>query len=106
MADNVFHRAVAFGAIGAIRPARAIARLIVNGEVRGQARVPSNDYPGAVDEVGRLLAAVGERICPRDRLITGAVVQVPVAAGDHVIADLGVLGRAEARISSYMSRVE
>ena len=106
VADNVFHRAVAFGAIGAIRPARTMARLIVNGEVRGQARVPSNDYPGAVDEVGRLLAAVGERICPRDRLITGAVVQVPVAAGDHVIADLGVLGRAEARISSYMSRVE
>ncbi|TMM08165.1 MAG: hypothetical protein E6G05_01810 [Actinobacteria bacterium] len=106
VADNVFHRAAVFGPVGPTGPARPMARLIVNGEVRAQARAPSSDYPRVVHEVGRLLAVVGDCIRPGDRLITGAVVQVPVESGDHVIADLGVLGRAEARISSHISAVE
>jgi 2-keto-4-pentenoate hydratase len=39
------------------------------------------------------LAAVGERLQPGDRLITGSVVQAPVRPGDRVTADLGPLGR-------------
>src|SRR5437763_7204508 len=59
VADNVFHRAAVFGPVGPTGPARPMARLIVNGEVRAQARAPSSDYPRVVHEVGRLLAVVG-----------------------------------------------
>jgi 2-keto-4-pentenoate hydratase len=99
VAANVFHRAVVFGPIGPTNPAATLGRLIVNGEVRAHAPVPDDDYARVVDEVARLLAAVGECLLPGDRLITGAVVQVPVAVGDHVIADLGRLGSAEAHIT-------
>ena len=97
VAANVFHRAVAFGPI---HPAMTVAqgRLIVNGQLRDSA-VADGNYPAVVDRVAQLLAAVGERLLPGDRLITGSIVQVPVDPGDHVIADLGTLGRAEANIT-------
>jgi 2-keto-4-pentenoate hydratase len=34
-----------------------------------------------------------DRMRPGDRVITGAVVQVPVSQGDTVVADFGPLGR-------------
>ena len=46
-----------------------------------------------VGAAGRLLATMGERLQPGDRLITGSVVQVPMRPGDRVPADLGPLGR-------------
>ena len=42
--------------------------------------------------VAVLLAAAGEQLRAGDLLISGSVVQVPVAAGDEVVADLGPLG--------------
>jgi 2-keto-4-pentenoate hydratase len=38
---------------------------------------------------------MGERLRAGDRLITGSVVQVPIARGDEVIADIGPLGRVK-----------
>jgi 2-keto-4-pentenoate hydratase len=67
-------------------------RLIVNGELRAGAAAP-RDYADLVLAVARLLAAVGQRLQAGDRMIMGSIVQVPIAAGDDVLADLGTLGR-------------
>jgi 2-keto-4-pentenoate hydratase len=70
----------------------AEGRLIVNGEVRASAAA-SQDIVERVRSVAALLGAVGECLCAGDRLITGSVVQVPIARGDEVIADIGPLGQ-------------
>jgi 2-keto-4-pentenoate hydratase len=46
-----------------------------------------------VAAVRRVLDVVGERLEPGDRVITGSVVQVPVARGDEVVAAAGGAGR-------------
>jgi 2-keto-4-pentenoate hydratase len=48
--------------------------------------------------VARLLEALGERLEPGDRIITGSIVQVPVGAGQDVVADLGGLGGARLKV--------
>jgi 2-keto-4-pentenoate hydratase len=98
IAGNVFHRAVAFGAFSVDMPEDADGRLLVNGEVRASAPAPA-DFADRVCAAARLLATVGEGLCAGDRLITGSVVQVAVQSGDHVVADLGPLGRVAAAIA-------
>jgi 2-keto-4-pentenoate hydratase len=91
VAANVFHRAVAFGPWHRELPS-VEARLVVGGEVRAAAPAPL-DLADAVRGAARVLGAVGERLRAGDRIITGSVVQVPIAPGDDVVADLGALGR-------------
>jgi 2-keto-4-pentenoate hydratase len=94
----VFHRAFALGALDRSLPAGGVeGRLVVNGEVRASAAAP-HDLAGLVCAVAALLDAVGERLQAGDRLITGSVVQVPIAAGDHVVADLGALGAVDVAV--------
>jgi Fumarylacetoacetate (FAA) hydrolase family len=100
VAANVFHRAVAFARTrSAKRPDGAEARLLVNGEVRDAGR-SAHDIEAKVTAAGEILGAVGETLEPGDLVITGSVVQVAVAPGDHVEADLGALGRVSLRIGS------
>lgn len=99
VATNLFHRAVVFGSFGSTSPAGSLSRLLVNGEVRASARVPDAESGRVVSDVSRLLEAAGEQLRPGDKLICGSIVQVPVVAGDHVVADLGSLGYAEAHIA-------
>ena len=98
VAANVFHRAVAFSALRTGLPF-VEARLIVNGEVRAAAPAPT-DLSRRLADAEALLAAVGEGFEPGDLVITGSVVQVPVAPGDEVTADLGELGAVTLRVSS------
>jgi 2-keto-4-pentenoate hydratase len=92
VATNVFHRAVAFAPVTCARmPPRASGQLIVGGAVRDSAAAKA-DYGELVRSVAVLLGCAGERLRAGDLLITGSVVQVPVAAGDAVVADLGALG--------------
>jgi hypothetical protein len=100
VAANVFHRAVAFApAWGALPSEGVAARLLVNGEVRDEG--PSaDDLAEKVAAAARILEAVGESLAPGDVVITGSVVQVPVARGDRVEADLGELGRVSLSIGS------
>jgi len=96
---NVLHRAFALGPTGADA---GEARLIVNGEVRASAPA-SADHRGTVAAIGRLLEAAGERLLPGDRIITGSVVQVPVAPGDDVVAEIDGLGRAALTVAPHVS---
>jgi 2-keto-4-pentenoate hydratase len=99
VAANVFHRAIVLSSgVEALPLAGVEGRLIVNGEVRASAPAPA-DVADRVLVVARLLDAMGERLRAGDRIITGSVVQVPVAPGDTVVADLGALGSARATIT-------
>jgi hypothetical protein len=100
VAANVFHRAVAFAPRwGALPNGGVEARLLVDGEVRDAAR-SAEDIEEKVAAAARILEAVGEALAPGDLVITGSVVQVRVAPGDRVEADLGELGRVELSVGS------
>ena len=89
--SNIFHRAVAFGAFAATTPQAVRARILVNGEERDAATAPEH----VVDRVAgvvRVLEAVGEQVVSGDRVITGSIVQVRVASGDDVLAEIEGLG--------------
>ncbi|TWP48657.1 hypothetical protein FKR81_27420 [Lentzea tibetensis] len=97
VADNVFHRAFV---LGAPAPQTAEdARILVNGQCLASAPVPS-DLVERVASVGWILESVGERLREGDRVLTGAVVQVPVRAGDDVVAEFGRLGRVSLTVSA------
>ena len=98
VARNVYHRAVAFGPFTAERPSGVEGALLVNGDRRASGRVP-DDVEDTIAAVARVLEAVGEALRSGDRVITGLVVQVAVAPGDLVVADLGPLGRVGLRIA-------
>jgi 2-keto-4-pentenoate hydratase len=92
VAANVFHRAFSLSALRPSFPRDVEAKLMVNGAVCAAGPAP-DDLPDRVRAAARALAAVGERLEPGDRVLTGSAVQVPVGPGDEVVADLGALGR-------------
>jgi hypothetical protein len=96
--SNIFHRAVAFGPIVGTLPTPIDAKLVVNGLVRAAAPVVE-DFAATLLKVARILGAAGETLRAGDRVITGSVVQVPIAAGDDVVADFGALGRVQVAIA-------
>jgi 2-keto-4-pentenoate hydratase len=99
VAGNVFHRAFALGALDRPWPNDGVeGRLIVNGDSRAAAPA-SSDCPALILSVAGLLEAVGERLQAGDRMIMGSIVQLPVATGDEVVADLGALGRVGVTIT-------
>ena len=89
---NVLHRAFVLGPSHA-EPAEAAA-VYVDGGLRTHGSVDF-DVQERVAAVGYWLSAVGERLEPGDRIITGSVVQVPVGRGDDIVADFGELGRVQ-----------
>ena len=96
--SNIFHRAVAFGPVQRTLPLQTYAKLVINGVVQATAPV-AEDFAATVQKVAAVLGGVGERLRAGDRLITGSVVQVRVAAGDQVVADFGELGRVRVAIA-------
>ena len=99
VAANVFHRAVVIGSTHHTWPPEgAEASLTSGGRVRARAACTA-DLAEIVCDVATLLGAVGERLLAGDRLITGSVVQVPIAPGEDLAADLGDLGRVAITIS-------
>jgi 2-keto-4-pentenoate hydratase len=97
VATNIFHRAFVLGEFRETLPPGLGARLVVDGAVRD-----SGHPPDGVDErlfaAAEVLSSVGERLGKSDIVITGSVVQVPVSAGEHVVADFGPLGRVAVQI--------
>jgi 2-keto-4-pentenoate hydratase len=92
---NVLHRAFVLGPSHAERA--GAAAVYVDGGLRAHGSVDF-DVEERVAAVGYWLSAVGERLEPGDRIITGSIVQVPVAPGNEVAVDLSGLGRLEVSI--------
>jgi 2-keto-4-pentenoate hydratase len=91
VAANVFHCAFALGAtVPPIVLDRVVGRLVVDGETRDEA--PAEDVDDRLAAAARIVAAGGDGLLAGDRIITGSIVQVPVAPGSRVVADLGPLG--------------
>jgi 2-keto-4-pentenoate hydratase len=87
---NVLHRAFVLGSTQD-EPCRS-ASIYVNAPPPVKGRVDF-DVAERVAAVAYWLAAVGERLEPGDRIITGSIVQVPVTPGDDVVVELAELGR-------------
>jgi 2-keto-4-pentenoate hydratase len=85
VATNIFHRAVSFGPAPAVEPREAEVGLRVNGALRCMNTWP-NDITERLTAAVEVLEAVGVGLRAGDRIITGSVVQVPVAAGDNIAA--------------------
>jgi 2-keto-4-pentenoate hydratase len=100
VAVNVFHRGVLLGPHredAAVDGVEAVVR--VNGEGR-QSAPAKVDLAATIGLVADLLDAAGELLEAGDVIICGSLTPpVPVAAGDEVAVDLGVLGRVELRLS-------
>jgi 2-keto-4-pentenoate hydratase len=88
VAANIFHRAVSFGPQVPVEPSKAEAGVLVNGELR-QANPWPNDIAVRLAGAAEVLEALGLGLRAGDRIITGSIVQVPVAAGDSIAAVIG-----------------
>lgn len=98
VAGNVWHRAFTLSPLRQEpRPEVVRAEVRINGEVAGvgEQRVDAIETARIASD---LLAAVGERLEPGDRIIAGSIVQVPIAQGDDVVADLAELGEVGVRV--------
>lgn len=98
VAGNVWHRAFALGPLRREPPSEVVrAEIRVNDEVAGtgERRLDPDETARLAAE---LLEAAGERLEPRDRIITGSIVQANVAPGDVVVAALGDLGEVGVRL--------
>jgi 2-keto-4-pentenoate hydratase len=91
VATNLFHRAFAIGPARPSAPDEAVGRVLADGIELAAAQADA-DYGALLVRVAGLLDAFGLRLRSGDRLITGSVVQVPVAAGQQVTAQLDGLG--------------
>ena len=98
IAENVFHRAVAFGPWTEEWPGEIEGALRINDETSRSGPADA-DAEARLDEARRVLDAAGERLEPGDFVITGNIVQLPVRPGDRVEADLGSLGRVALEIA-------
>jgi 2-keto-4-pentenoate hydratase len=88
VADNVFHRAVAFAETPVPMSASLPASVYVNGELRDRDSCPNN-IPDRLADAAKILAAVDQCLRAGDRIITGSIVQLPIGIGDRVSADFG-----------------
>jgi hypothetical protein len=86
--ENVFHRAVCFGELGPVEPVGATISVRIGGTERAAGQWP-DDVRDRVAALGEILDAAGEPLRRGDRIITGSIVQVPIAAGDRVAAVTG-----------------
>jgi 2-keto-4-pentenoate hydratase len=98
VAENVFHRAVAFGPLCPLPlPENVRGSIAIDGAVRGEGAAGNLFDP--LERAAQILASVDEAILAGDRVITGSLTQVPVCRGDVVTADLGALGSVALRLS-------
>jgi 2-keto-4-pentenoate hydratase len=97
LAGNVFHHAAALGMSRDADPGPE-ARLWVDGELRARAPV-TTDAEAVRARVAALLDALGLRLDPGDRLLAGALLHVPVRAGQGLRAEIDGLGSIALQIA-------
>ena len=100
LAGNLFHAAVVLGAPLApsvLLSAQEIGgSLVVNGEQAGVVDPAGLAQPpgGILCLVADILAGFGEGLCAGDWVITGSLITPRrVVSGDHLVLDMGALGR-------------
>jgi hypothetical protein len=98
VAANVFHRAVTFGPLHRDRPDDVEAMLVADGGVRATGRADS-DPEARIAAAARVLEACGERLLDGDRVITGSILQAPVARGEELVARIRGLGEVSLRVA-------
>jgi 2-keto-4-pentenoate hydratase len=98
VAANAFHRALALGPAQRGLAEKPEGRALVNGELR-QTGTAREDHTTLVQTVARQLDAVGERLRPGDRILTGSITHVPVRVRDVVTAEIDGLGGVEVEIT-------
>lgn len=99
VADNVFHVAVAFGESPVPLLSRQQVVVYVNGKRQACAPWPA-DIPDRIASAASIAAALDERLRAGDRIITGAIIQVPTAAGDFIHADFGTHASIDIRLTA------
>lgn len=86
VAQNVFHRAVAFGpAVLPVHQGPVLARLSNNGHVIAEQSAQIDPF-GTVLDMARLLGAFGLGLCSGDRIIAGSLIHAPVEPGHRFTA--------------------
>jgi hypothetical protein len=88
VATNVFHRAVSFADPMPLGPAPADVGIQVNGELRRAGAWP-DDLADRLAGAAEVLETVGLALRAGDRVITGSIVQVPIALGERIAAVVG-----------------
>jgi 2-keto-4-pentenoate hydratase len=97
--ENVLHCAFALGPAVAIDDAsELVASLTIDGRFRDEVTV-RRDFEEHLRQATRVLEAVGERLAPGDRLLTGSLIAVPVAPGERVTAAVTGLGSVHAAVT-------
>jgi 2-keto-4-pentenoate hydratase len=71
------------------------ASIRVNGQLRESAPLPGS-IAARLSAASEVMAAVGLRMQPGNRVLAGSLTHVPCAPGDHVVAQIDSLGRVEA----------
>lgn len=98
VAENIWHRGVAFGPMSERRPPETFtAQVVLNGEVRDETE-GKVDVEETVGVARMLLSAIGDELRVADRIIGGSLLHVPVGRGE-IVVDLGPIGRVGATIS-------
>jgi 2-keto-4-pentenoate hydratase len=96
IAANVAHKACVIGAMESTSSLPSgVARMWVNGELRESAPLPGS-ISRRLSAAADVLAAVGLRLQPGDRLLAGSLTHVRCAPGDHVVAEIDTLGFVDA----------
>jgi 2-keto-4-pentenoate hydratase len=99
VAANVFHRAVVLGPSVPLQAAPFGRATLTIGGVEREAADVEVDAVAVVARIGELLALVGERLEPGDRILAGSSCHQPAGPGDEVVAAIDGLGRVSARIA-------
>jgi 2-keto-4-pentenoate hydratase len=96
LAANVAHKACVIGAMESTSSLPSgVARMWVNGVLRESAPLPGS-ISRRLSAAADVLAAVGLRLQPGDRLLAGSLTHVRCAPGDHVVAEIDTLGFVDA----------
>jgi 2-keto-4-pentenoate hydratase len=95
--------AVALELVDVARPPDDLEGIVAGnvahrGVVLGPTRQPSGDYSWVVGAASRILASLGERLEPGDRILSGSITHEPAAPGDEPEASIDGLGRVSVRI--------
>ena len=100
--DNVFHRAVAIGPAPLPVTSDQLVSVYVNDRLRERAPWPM-DIPDRLAAAARVAAAVGQCLRAGDQIITGSIIQLPLAIGSLVRAEFGQFARLEIRPIDHSS---